>query len=535
MNFDMLKYRYPSRRSVICGRRGMVCTSQPLAAQAGLDILKKGGNAVDAAIATAVCMTVLEPTGNGLGSDAFDLLWFNGKLYGLNGSGGAPKLQTLEKMQDRGYKDMPYRGWDSVTVPGAVSAWSTLHRRFGRLPFKELFAAAVDYAENGFPVHPVTSRLWNDAVKTFAPFQDRPEFRPFFETFLKEGAPAAGRTVKLPDHGRTLRELAETEGESFYRGALARAVDAFSRETGGLIRADDLEDYHAQWVEPIMARYKGFDVCEIPPNGHGIVALMALNILQKLDTSMGRDAESTVHRQLEAMKLAFTDGLTYIADPRFMKMKTEYLLSDAYAAVRSGEIGEDALMPRPIDPQCGGTVYMCTADAEGNMVSHIQSNFRGFGSGIVIPGTGIALNDRGCGFKLDPRADGCIAPGKKPYHTIIPGFLMKDGQPLGPFGVMGGYMQPQGHVQVVMNLVDYALNPQEALDAPRWQWLGGKKIEIESAFAPEVAEGLRRRGHDVTVADDFITFGRGQMILRGEDGVLIGATESRADGCVAAW
>ena len=262
---------------------------------------------------------------------------------------------------------------------------------------------------------------------------------------------------------------------------------------------------------------------------------MTLNMLQKMDTSLGRDAEPTVHKQLEAMKLAFTDGQTYIADPRFMKMKTDFLLSDAYAAGRSGEIGAEALLPKPIDPQCGGTVYMCAADSEGNMISHIQSNFRGFGSGIVIPGCGIALNDRGNGFKLDPRSDDCIAPGKKPYHTIIPGFLMKDGRAVGPFGVMGGFMQPQGHVQVLMNMIDYGLNPQEALDAPRWQWIGGKKVELEAGFDPAVAEGLRKRGHEVTVTSDFLSFGRGQMILRSDDDVLIGATEPRTDGCVAAW
>ena len=288
-------------------------------------------------------------------------------------------------------------------------------------------------------------------------------------------------------------------------------------------------------MTPLSVNYKGYDVCELPPNGHGIVALMALNILRHLDTSAGRDDELTVHRQLEAMKLAFTDGRTYISDPRYMKMKTDFLLGENYAAERAAEIGDSALMPSPIDPNCGGTVYMCAADGEGNMISHIQSNFRGFGSGIVIPGTGIALNDRGNGFSMDPASDNCVAPGKKPYHTIIPGFLMKDGRALGPFGVMGGFMQPQGHVQVLMNMIDYGLNPQEALDAPRWQWLGGRKIEIETGFGNELAEALRRRGHEVTMTDDFISFGRGQIILRDDNGVLMGATEPRADGTVAAW
>ena len=535
MNFDTLNYRYPSRRSVIYGRKGMVCTSQPLAAQAGLDILKKGGNAVDAMIATAICMTVLEPTSNGIGSDAFDIVWYNGKLYGLNGSGPAPSLATLDAMKKKGRSSMPERGWDSVTVPGAPGVWAELHRRFGRLPFKELFAAAIDYAENGFPVHPMVSRMWKTAEKTFAPFRDDPAFRPFFETFFSSGAPGIGDPARLPFHARTLRELAETNCESFYRGRIADAIDAFSKETGGLLRREDLAAYRPEWVTPLSVNYKGYDVCELPPNGHGIVALMALNILRHLDTSAGRDDELTVHRQLEAMKLAFTDGRTYISDPRYMKMKTDFLLGENYAAERAAEIGDSALMPSPIDPNCGGTVYMCAADGEGNMISHIQSNFRGFGSGIVIPGTGIALNDRGNGFSMDPASDNCVAPGKKPYHTIIPGFLMKDGRALGPFGVMGGFMQPQGHVQVLMNMIDYGLNPQEALDAPRWQWLGGRKIEIETGFGNELAEALRRRGHEVTMTDDFISFGRGQIILRDDNGVLMGATEPRADGTVAAW
>ncbi len=537
MKFDALSYPYPSRRSMIYGKKGMVCTSQPLAAQAGLDILKKGGNAIDAMIATAIAMTVLEPSGNGLGSDAFALVWIkkDSKLYGLNGSGFAPEKLTREAMQAAGIDKIPDRGWAPVTVPGAPSAWAELHKRFGKLPFAELFAPAISYAEEGYPVHPIVGLLWERAVEVFAPFKDKPEFAPFFETFMKNGVPAIGSIVKLPYHARALRELAATGCESFYRGDIAQAIDKFSEETNGYLRAGDLAKYRAEWVEPIHTNYHGYDVCEIPPNGHGIVALMTLNIIQKLGEFKDRDAENTIHKQLEAMKLAFVDGMAYVTDPRDMKMKTSYLLSEEYAVKRSEEIGDEALLPKPVDPASGGTVYMCAADAEGNMISFIQSNFKGFGSGIVIPGYGISLNDRGCSFSLDPKADNTLVPGKKPYHTIIPGFLMKDGQAVGPFGVMGGFMQPQGHVQVMMNMLDFGLNPQAALDAPRWQWVGGKKVEIEAGFAPEVAEGLRKRGHEVKVMEDFTSFGRGQMIVRDEDGVLTGATESRTDGCVAAW
>lgn len=541
MKFAGLSNRYPSRRSVVYGKQGMVCTSQTLAAQAGLDILKKGGNAVDAILATAMCMTVLEPTSNGLGSDAFALYWDNKtkKLYGLNGSGYAPQAMTVEAMQERGYTDkIADRGWDSVTVPGAVSSWATLHERFGCLPFAELFAPAINYAENGFPLQPIVGDLWQRAEKVFAPYKDRPEFQPFYATFMPSGkAPQVGSLVKLPDHAKTLRLLAATKGESYYRGEIAEAIDAFAKKTGGLLRKEDLASYHAEWVEPISTKYHGYEVCEIPPNGHGIVALMTLNIMQELAlNNPHHDDVQTIHQQLEAMKLAFTDGKTYVADKRYMqKMSVEYLLSKEYAKRRAAEITDSALMPSPVDPYSGGTVYLCAADAEGNMISFIQSNYKGFGSGIVVPGYGISFNDRGSDFSLNKDSDNYLVPGKKPYHTIIPGFLMKDGAPVGPFGVMGGYMQPQGHVQVMMNLIDFGLNPQEALDAPRWQWTGGKNIELEAGFGQGIASELAKRGHVVQVKEDFTSFGRGQMILRQADGVLVGATEPRTDGVVAAW
>lgn len=535
MEFDASVYPYPSRRRTIFARNGMVCTGQPLAAQAGLRMLLQGGNAIDAALATAICLTVVEPNCNGLGSDAFALVWVKDHLYGLNGSGPAPGLLTRDKVLAAGHKEMPQRGWIPVTVPGAVSAWAELHRRFGRLPFAKLFEPALEYARNGYPVSPTVRMLWKAAEDIFAPYRDDPAFAGFFATFLPKGtAPEVGETVTLPDHAKTLELLAQTEGEAFYRGDLAEQMDQFSRATGGFLRKEDLAGYRAQWVEPIRTDYRGYDVWEIPPNGHGITALMALNIMKGFHLKQ-RETLDSYHKQIEAMKLAFSDARHYVADPRFMHTRVEDMLSQAYADQRRTLIGEQALEPRWGKPFSGGTVYLCTADGEGNMVSFIQSNFRGFGSGIVIPGTGIALNDRGNNFSLDPAMDNCLAPGKKPYHTIIPGFLTKDGKAVGPFGVMGGFMQPQGHLQVILNTLDFHMNPQAALDAPRWQWIEGKKVEVEAQVDPAIVEGLRARGHEITVKKDRSTFGRGQIIWRREDGTLVGATEGRTDGTVAAF
>ena len=536
--FDGQKYVYNSRRRVVYGRRGMVCTSQPLAAQAGLSILQQGGNAIDAAIATAICQTIVEPTNNGLGSDCFAIVWAKNKLYGLNGSGYAPQNLTPEAVHAAGYKEkMPDRGWQAVTVPGAPSAWAELHKRFGRLPFAKLFEPAIYYAENGYPVSPIVARFWQEGIDALMPYKNNPAIAPWFRSFDKHGngvAPQAGEMVCLPDHAKTLRILAETYCESYYRGELAQKIVAFSEQTGGCLTLADLADYRAEWVEPVHINYRGYDVWELPPNGHGITVLMALNILKGFEFPE-KDTAETMHRQIEAMKLAFADGMHYIADPRYMRTKVEELLSDEYAAVRRSLIGEQALEPKWGKPFCGGTVYLNSADAEGNMVSFIQSNYKDFGSGVVLPGYGINFNDRGAGFSLDSELDDYLAPRKKPYHTIIPGFLTKDGEAVGPFGVMGAYMQPQGHVQVIMNTVDWLLNPQAALDAPRWQWIEGKEIWLESAVSPELVKELRRRGHEVKVLDDDTTFGRGEIIWRDENGVLAGATEPRADGTVAAW
>ena len=536
--FDAQEYKYASRRRVVHAKRGMVCTSQPLASQAGLTILQQGGNAIDAAIATAICQTIVEPTNNGLGSDCFALVWTGGKLYGLNGSGYAPQRLTPEAVAASGATEkMPLRGWEAVTVPGAPSAWAELHKRFGRLPFAKLFEPAIYYAEQGYPVSPIVARFWQEGIDALTPYKNNPAIAPWFATFDVHGngvAPQTGELVTLPDHAKTLRILADSYCESYYRGELAQKLVEFSDKTGGYLSLEELAEYRADWVEPVHINYHGYDVWEMPPNGHGITALMALNILKDMEIG-AKDTGDTFHKQIEAMKLAFADGMHYIADPRYMQTRVEELLSDAYAAQRRALIGETALEPTHGKPFCGGTVYLCTADGEGNMVSFIQSNYKDFGSGIVLPGYGINLNDRGAGFSLNPELDDYLAPRKKPYHTIIPGFLTHEGEAVGPFGVMGAYMQPQGHVQVIMNTVDWLLNPQSALDAPRWQWIAGKEIWLESSVAPEIVEDLRRRGHEVRVLEDDTTFGRGEIIWRDSNGVLAGATEPRADGVVAAW
>ena len=554
ISFNGMSNKYPSRRSVVYGKNGMVCTSQALAAQAGLDVMKKGGNAIDAAIATAICLTVLEAPSNGIGSDLFALVWHKGKLYGLNGSGPAPMALTREKVLaklrkdnrakddykdsgeilDLSASDMPERGWESVTIPGAPASWKALHERFGAAEFGSLFEAAICYAEEGFPLQPICSKLWKKNVAKVSGLKNETMYQPMLETFFNNKELEPGSVMKLPEMGKTLRRLAESRCDSFYTGDIAREILRFSRETGGYLTEADLANYKPEWVEPISVNFHGYDVCEIPPNGHGLVVLMALNILQQLSYK-DRENPETVHKQLEAMKLGFTDGKMYIADPRYMKASVEYFLSEEDGKKRAAEINDKALLPRPVDLNCGGTVYLCTADSEGNMVSLIQSHFHNFGSKLSVPGTGILLNNRGKDFSLDPEHDNCLAPGKKPYHTIIPGFLLKDGEPVGPFGVMGGFMQPQGQVQVVNNLVDFGLNPQEALDAPRWQWTGGKTVEVEASFDKAIVEDLKQRGHDIKVMEEFTSFGRGQIIVRQPDGVYAAATEPRTDGVVAAW
>ncbi|MFP4052090.1 MAG: gamma-glutamyltransferase family protein [Thermoplasmata archaeon] len=533
MNYDPLEYPYPSRRTVSYAKNGMVCTSQPLAAQAGLEILKKGGNAIDAAIATASTLTVVEPTSNGLGGDGFALFWSDGELHGLNSSGFAPKDISIEKVKEDGNDEMPKYGWTPVTVPGIPGAWVELSKNHGKLPFDEVLQPAIEYAEEGYPISPTLGKYWGYAYKAYSKL-DGEEFKNWFDTFAPKGrAPKIGEIWRSKEHAESLRKIAETKSRSFYEGELAEKIDEFSKKYDGYLRKEDLESFEPEWVEPLSVDYRGYDVWELPPNGQGIIALMALNIAKGFEFEEKESIE-TYHKQIESLKLAFSDGKKYITDPEHMDISFDELLSKDYAAERREMIGEKAIEPEPGKPKDRGTVYLAAADNEGNMISYIQSNYMGFGSGLVVPGTGIALQNRGNTFSLNHDEANSLVPRKRTYHTIIPGFLTKYGKPVGPFGVMGGYMQPQGHMQVIMNTIDFNHNPQAALDAPRWRWDEGKKVNAESSMKNHIVRGLVRKGHDMKYAVHSGGFGRGQIIWK-EDDVLAGGTEPRTDGHIASW
>ncbi|MBS3787929.1 gamma-glutamyltransferase family protein [Candidatus Bipolaricaulota bacterium] len=532
MDFDPLSYEYPSRRNLICSSRGMVATSQPLAAQAGLRSLRKGGNAVDAAVATAAGLTVLEPTSNGIGSDAFAQVWIDGELYGLNGSGPAPESISVEDLKTDGLEKVPRFGWEPVTVPGAPAAWHALNSRFGKLSLEENLQPAIECAEKGYPIQPTLGKYWSRAYEVFSEL-DGEEFEGWAETFAPEGnPPGIGDIWSSSNHAETLKSIATTGAKAFYEGRLAERIEGFSRDTGGYIRKEDLASFSPDWVNPMKVDYRDYEVWELPPNGQGLVALIALNILREIDCRKDKEA-GAYHEEIEALKLAFVDGKEYITDPDYMGEDPANFLTPQYGRTRGKQISSRAGRFDPGSLGEEGTVYLATADGEGNMVSFIQSNYAGFGSGIVVPGTGIALQNRGNLFTLDEGDPNRLRSGKRPYHTIIPGFLTRDGAPVGPFGVMGGYMQPQGHLQVLRGIIDRGLNPQSALDAPRWRWIEGKKLEVESSFPDYLIGKLSRRGHDITVTAESGKFGRGQFIWKDGE-TLLGATEPRTDGYVAA-
>lgn len=537
MKFDELKQNYASNRYCITARNGMVATGSALASAAGLEILKKGGNAVDAAVATAAALTVVEPTANGLGSDAFALVWMKDQLYGLNASGYSPYDITLAGVRKRVEGDkMPTHGWIPVMVPGAVKGWQALIERFGNLSLAEVLAPAIAYAEEGYPLSPLLAKMWERSTQIFHErFDGKPEFDEWFRTFTKNGESYHfGEMVTLKNHARTLRLLAETNTDAFYKGEIADQFVRQSKANGGYFSKRDLEEYECQWVDPISVHYHGYDVHEIPPNGQGIAALMALNTLKEFELRE-KECVETYHTEIEAMKLAFADAFEYVSDPDRMKVDYHDFLKPQYGERRAKEIGDTAKSYGPLDLPGSGTVYLCTADGEGNMVSYIQSNYMGFGSGIVLEGYGVALQNRGADFSLDENHVNVLAPHKKTYHTIIPGFLTRDGKAVGPFGVMGGYMQPQGQLQVVTNMIDFHMNPQMALDAPRWQWNRDGSLSIEKEAGEEIIAGLTARGHDVKVMDSRTGFGRGEIIIRLENGVLVGGTESRTDANIACY
>jgi len=498
-------------------------------------MLRRGGTAADAAVATAAAMTVLEPTTNAIGSDAFALVWDGERVHGLNASGHSPAELTSERFA--GKDAMPRTGWDPVNVPGAVSGWVALWKKFGTLKFAELLEPAIRYARDGYLVAPLTAQLWESAVtkKRYDGFAE------WARVFTMDGrAPKAGERIKLPDHALTLESIARTEGESFYRGEIAAKIATAAKNDGGLLSASDLAAHHADWVTPISTAYHGVRLHEIPPNGQGIVALMALSILRSRDLrQLEPDCPDAIHLAVEAMKLAFAEAHREVADPRFMKMTVEALLDEA----RLNELAKRIDPAKAQDfnhgpPKRGGTILLCAADREGRMVSFIQSNYEGWGSGVVVPGTGVAMHNRGANFTLAKGHPNEVGGGKRPYHTIIPGLVTSDatvGQAqrgLMAFGVMGGFMQPQGHVQTLLRMADHHWNPQAALDAPRWQVTSGLELEIEPGFRPDLYEELRRRGHLLKIAETRnVSFGRGQAIVRLEEvNGYVAASDLRADG-----
>lgn len=506
----------------------VVTTSQPLASAAGLQMLLRGGNAVDAALATAIALAVVEPCNNGIGGDAFALIWDGNKLHGLNGSGRAPAAWTREYFSK--YKEMPKRGWDSVTVPGTVSAWRAMWERFGSLPFEDLFEPALRYAREGYLVSHNVHNQWQKQVGELI---DQPGYR---EAFALNGrAPLQGERFICPGQANALERIARTKGDDFYHGELARAIADHARNTGGAITEADLAAHKADWVEPISIRYRDVELYEIGPNGQGIAAQMALGMLEHFDLkNLDQDSALAMHLKIEAMKLAFADLHEYVGDVDHMTEVTAAdLLKPAYLAKRAKLIDPERAAPARIGkPLGGGTVYLTTADRNGMMVSFIQSNFKGFGSGVVVPNTGIALQNRGWGFNLRHGHTNEVAPGKRPFHTIIPGFLMQNSRPLMSFGLMGGSMQAQGHMQMVSRMVDQGLNPQAASDAPRWRVLDDNHgVTVEWNMPQAVIEGLTSRGHPITVAKRFDTeFGSAQAALRLENGGYVAACDHRKDG-----
>ncbi|MEX0284590.1 MAG: gamma-glutamyltransferase family protein [Paracoccaceae bacterium] len=520
-------HSYPSRRSAVVARN-VVSTSQPLAAQAGLSMLARGGNAVDAAIATAITLTVVEPTGNGVGSDAFCILWDGSNLHGLNASGRAPAAWTQDYF--KGHESVPFHGWDSVTVPGAVSAWVTLSERFGKLPFETLFEPAIGHAEQGFPVSPIIAKLWDIGGSRLA---DQPGFA---ANFLPDGrAPKAGEFYANTGLARSLRLIAETRGAAFYEGELAEKIEAFAKQHDAAMRVSDLAAHKADWCGTISQPFDDLDLHQIPPNGQGIAGLMALGMLNHTGIrDMDADDPRALHLQIEAMKLALKDTEEYVGDLDHMTRVTpEAMLDPGYLAERAALIDPDKATDfKTGTPPARGTVYLTAADASGMMVSFIQSNYAGFGSGVVVPGTGIHLQNRGAGFSLDPNSQNVVAPGKRPFHTIIPAFLMKNGAPLMSFGVMGGPMQAQGHLQMTLRTQLWDQDVQMAVDAPRWRVTGGLGLACEDSFPAATLEALSGMGHVVEceAPDNAFGFGGAQIAMKLDNGTYAAASEPRKDG-----
>ncbi|MFQ5599095.1 MAG: gamma-glutamyltransferase [Candidatus Krumholzibacteriia bacterium] len=539
---DRLTGRQDAMRSPVIAPHGMVASAHPLATRIGVGILEAGGTAVDAAIAVNAALGLMEPTGSGIGGDLFAIVWDARaqQLYGLNASGRAPRGSTLEGLRARGLTEMPPFGALPVTVPGAVDGWFELHDRFGKLPMKDLLAPAIRYAREGHPLPPVIAFYWSRGPKRYADFPE------FLKTYAPGGrAPRAGEIFRNPNLADTYEKIARRGRDVFYSGDIARRiVDALQRH-GGAMTLEDLAAHTSTWVQPVSTSYRGYDVWELPPNTQGIAALQMLNMLEHYDLeSMGHNSVETLHLMVEVKKIVYEDRARYYADPEFADLPLASLISRSYAAERlklfDPQRAQRRIPAGDLPLQTGDTTYLTVVDSERNAVSLIQSNYWGFGSGVVPEGTGFCLQNRGNLFSLDPQHANAYAPGKRPFHTIIPGFVTRDGKPVFSFGVMGGGMQPQGHVQVLCNIIDFGMNVQEAGDAPRFRHTGsteptggpmqdGGRLHLESGIAPEVVRELMLKGHRVTHRVG--GYGGYQGIwIDHENHVLIGATESRKDG-----
>ena len=536
-------------RSEVYAPQAMAATSHPLATQIALQTMRDGGSAMDAAIAANAALGLMEPTGNGIGGDLFAIVWDpkTKKLHGYNGSGRSPKALTLEEFERRGLKDIPPHGPLPVTVPGTVDAWFALHAKFGRRTMAQNLAPTIAYARNGHPVHEVIAYYWGRSVPVLSKW---PGFK---EQFTIDGrAPRRGETWRNPQLANTLQKIAEGGRDAFYKGEIARTIDAYFKANDGFLRYEDMAAHRGEWVEPVSTNYRGYDVWELPPNGQGIAALQILNLLEPYDLkSYGFGSPEHVHLFVEAKKLAFADRAASYADPDFYRTPTARLISKEYARERGKLISMDRAMKAAepgIIPELneGDTIYLTTADKDGMMVSLIQSNYRGMGSGMTPPGLGFIFQDRGEQFVLERNHPNTFAPGKRPFHTIIPAFVTKDGKPWLSYGVMGGAMQPQGHVQILLNMIDFGMNLQEAGDAPRIQHDGstepagqntamtdGGETDLESGFSIETIRALMRKGHSVRFADG--PYGGYQAIMVNPDGGYVGASESRKDGMAAGY
>ncbi len=541
-------------RSEVIAEHGMVATSQPLATQIGLDILKDGGNAIDAAIAANAALGLMEPTGSGIGGDLFAIVWSaeDQKLYGLNASGRSPQglsfEQLKQELEKRDRDDIPPYGFLPISVPGAVDGWFELHEKLGNMPMDQILEPSIRYGNEGFPVSELIAYYWNIGARIHG---DSPGA--FREEMTIDGkAPEKGEIMRRPELSNTYSIIADKGRDAFYKGEIAEKIDRFMQENGGFLRLEDFESHTSEWVDPVSVNYRGYDVYELPPNGQGIAALQMLQILEEYDLeSMGYGSTETLHLMTESKKVVFEDRAKFYADPDFADVPVQELISKEYAKERMKEIGEYAssnIKPGTPILEDGDTIYLTAADSEGNIVSLIQSNFRGMGSGIVVPGLGFVFQDRGELFSLDPDHANVYEPGKRPFQTIIPAFVMKDGEPFMSFGVMGGAMQPQGHVQIITNMIDFGMNLQEAGDASRWRHTGSVQptddadeylqtdgtLNLESGFSYDVVRGLMMRGHDISY--DVGGYGGYQAIMwDAENGVYYGASESRKDGQAAGY